>query len=80
MSYLFGNPSIKTARIDMGTIASATPSAVTTYTWPTAFADNNYTISGTVVIEETVPAGASTELIVIGSIELTAGGVGFLSP
>jgi hypothetical protein len=61
----------------MGTIASATPSLVTAYTWPTAFADNNYTITGQVVIAETPPAGAATAIVCIGSIQLQASGVGF---
>lgn len=68
---------IKTARIDMGTIASATPSLVTTYTWPTSFGDNNYTITGSVVILETPPAGAATEIITVSSIELATNGTGF---
>ena len=67
----------KTARVDMGTIASATPSLVTMYTWPTAFADNNYTITGSVVILETPPAGAATAIVCVGSIELLANGTGF---
>ena len=67
----------KTARIDMGTIASATPSLVTAFTWPTPFADNNYTITGSVVILETPPAGAATAIVCVGSIELQASGVGF---
>ena len=67
----------KTARVDMGTIASATPSLVTTYNWPTSFADNNYTIVGSVVILETPPAGAATAIITVGSIELLANGTGF---
>jgi hypothetical protein len=67
----------KTARVDMGTIASATPSLVTTYTWPTAFADNNYTINGSVVILETPPASAATAIVCVGSIELLANGTGF---
>ena len=66
----------QTARVDMGTIASATPSLVTSYTWPTPFADNNYTIAGSVVILETPPAGAATAIVCIGSIELQDGGVG----
>jgi hypothetical protein len=61
----------------MGTLASATPSLVTTYNWPTAFADNNYTVVGSVVIEETPPAGAATAIVCVGSIELLASGAGF---
>jgi hypothetical protein len=71
-----GGPVTKTTRVDMGTIASATPSLVTSYTWPTPFADNNYTIAGSVVILETPPAGAATAIVCIGSIELQDGGVG----
>jgi hypothetical protein len=67
----------KTIRVDMGTIASATPSLVTSVSWPVAFADNNYTIVGSVVILETPPAGASTEIITVSSIELAASGTGF---
>jgi len=67
----------KTARVDMGVIASATPSLVTAYTWPTAFADNNYTVVGSVVILETPPAGAATAIVCVGSIELLASGAGF---
>lgn len=67
----------QTARIDMGTIASATPSLVTTFNWPTPFADNNYTLTGSVVILETPPAAAATEIICVGSIELLASGAGF---
>ena len=72
-----GGAITKTARIDMGTIASATPSLVTTFNWPTAFADNNYTIVGSVVILETPPAGAATAIVCVGSIELLASGTGF---
>lgn len=72
-----GGGATKTARVDMGTIASATPSLVTTYNWPTAFADNNYTVVGSVVIEETPPAGAATAIVCVGSIELLASGAGF---
>jgi len=72
-----GGGATKTARIDMGTIASATPSLVTTYNWPAAFADNNYTVVGSVVIEETPPAGAATAIVCVGSIELLAAGAGF---
>jgi hypothetical protein len=46
-------------------------------TWDTPFADNNYTLTYGIVILETVPAAASTELIAIGSVELAASGTGF---
>jgi hypothetical protein len=61
----------------MGTIASATPSLVTAFTWPTPFADNFYTITGSVEILETPPAAAATEIICIGSIQKQAAGAGF---
>jgi hypothetical protein len=70
-------PVTNTARVDMGTIASATPSLVTVYMWPTPFADNNYTIIGSVEILETPPAAATTEIICIGSIHKKAAGAGF---
>jgi hypothetical protein len=68
----------KTARVAMGTIASATPSTpVTSYTWPTPFADNNYTIVGTVVVAETPSDGAATAICCIGMIQLQPDGTGF---
>jgi hypothetical protein len=70
-------PIIKAIRVDCGTIASATPSLVIPVTWDTPFADNNYTLTYGIVILETVPAAASTELIAIGSVELAASGTGF---
>lgn len=69
--------SVQSARVDMGVIASATPSLVTAYLWPTPFADNNYTVTGSVVILETPPASAATAIICVGSIELLANGTGF---
>lgn len=68
---------VQTIRVDCGVIASATPSLVIPVLWPVAFADNNYTLTGSVVILETPPAAAATEIICIGSIELAVNGTGF---
>ena len=70
------NINYQTARVDLGTIASATPSLVISLSWTTPFADNNYTVTGQVVILETPPAGAATAIVCIGSIELQANGAG----
>ena len=70
------NINYQTARVDLGTIASATPSLVISLPWTTPFADNNYTVTGQVVILETPPAGAATAIVCIGSIELQANGAG----
>jgi hypothetical protein len=67
----------KTARVAMGTIASATPSTpVTSLVWPTPFADNNYTVSGTVVVNETPSDSAATAICCIGMIQLQPAGAG----
>ena len=69
---------VKTIRVAMGTIASATPSSpVTSVTWPTPFADNNYTIEGTVVVAETPSDSAATAICCIGMIQLQPAGAGF---
>jgi hypothetical protein len=69
---------VKTIRVAMGTIASATPSTpVTSVTWPTPFADNNYTIEGTVVVAETPSDSAATAICCIGMIQLQPAGAGF---
>jgi hypothetical protein len=64
------------ARVAMGTIASATPSAVTTLNWVTPFADNNYTVTGSVVVAETPSDGAATAICCIGMIQLLPDGAG----
>jgi hypothetical protein len=61
----------------MGVIASATPSTPpTVLNWTTPFADNNYTVTGTVVVAETPSDGAATAICCIGMIQLQANGAG----
>ena len=71
-----GGPVIKSQRVHVGVVASATPSAITTLTWASPFADNNYTVIASVTIAETPPNGAATEIITVGSMQLSASGVG----
>jgi hypothetical protein len=67
----------QTARVAMGVIASATPSTPpTVLNWTTPFADNNYTVTGTVVVAETPSDGAATAICCIGMIQLQANGAG----
>ena len=71
-----GGPVTKSQRVHVGVIASATPSAVTTLTWASPFADNNYTVTASVEIAETPPNGAATEIITVGSMQKSAAGAG----
>jgi hypothetical protein len=71
-----GGTVVKSQRVHVGVIASATPSAITTLTWTSPFVDNNYTVTASVTIAETPPNGAATEIITVGSMQLSASGVG----
>ena len=71
-----GGQVTKSQRVHVGVVASATPSAITTLTWASPFADNNYTVVASVSIAEAPPNGAATEIITVGSMELSASGVG----
>jgi hypothetical protein len=67
---------MQTASVAVGVIASATPSGIITLNWGTAFADNNYSVVGSVVVAETPSDGAATAICCIGMIQLQAAGVG----
>jgi hypothetical protein len=72
-----GGKAQQTARVHIGVIASATPSTpVTALTWAVPFADNNYTVVGSVTVAETPSDGAATAICCIGMIQLQAGGAG----
>lgn len=69
-------PSIQIASVHVGVIASATPSAIITLLWNTPFADNNYSVVGSVVVAETPSDGAATAICCIGMIQLLPDGAG----
>jgi hypothetical protein len=71
-----GGQVTKTASVAVGVIASATPSTIISYTWPTPFADNNYSVVGSVEVAETPSDGAATAICTIGMIQKMPGGVG----
>jgi hypothetical protein len=69
----------QTARVHLGVIASATPSTPpTVLNWTTPFADNNYTVTGSVTVAETPSDGAATAICCIGMIQYQPGGVGIV--
>jgi hypothetical protein len=71
-----GGKVTQTASVVVGVIASATPSGIITLNWTTPFADNNYSVVGSVVVAETPSDGAATAICTIGMIQKQAGGVG----
>jgi len=66
----------QSVRVHVGVIASATPSSIISLVWPTPFVDNNYTVTGTVVVAETPSDGAATAICCIGMIQLQPNGAG----
>jgi hypothetical protein len=66
----------QSVRVAVGVIASATPSSIVSLAWPTPFVDNNYTVTGTVVVAETPSDGAATAICCIGMIQLQPSGAG----
>lgn len=69
---------IQTVRTSFGTIGSALISLPITIDWPTAFADNNYTVMGQAVIGDSTSDGAVTSIINVASIELLPNGAGII--
>jgi hypothetical protein len=67
---------VQTARVHVGVIASATPSSIISLPWITPFANNNYTVVGSVVVAETPSDGAATAICCIGMIQLQPAGAG----
>jgi hypothetical protein len=66
----------KAQRVAVGVIASATPSAIISMPWTVPFADNNYTVVGSVAVAETPSDGAATAICCIGMLQYQAGGAG----
>ena len=71
-----GGQITQSQRVHVGVIASATPSAIISMPWTAPFADNNYTVVGSVVVAETPSDGAATAICCIGMIQYQAGGAG----
>jgi len=67
---------MQTASVVVGVIASATPSGIISLLWGTPFADNNYSVVGSVVVAETPSDGAATAICCIGMLQLQAAGAG----
>ena len=69
-------PAIQTASVHVGVIASATPSSIISLSWTTPFADNNYSVVGSVVVAETPSDGAATAICCVGMIQYQPDGAG----
>lgn len=69
-------PAIQRASVAVGVIASATPSGIISLAWATPFADNNYSVVGSVVVAETPSDSAATAICCIGMIQLQPAGAG----
>ena len=71
-----GGGATQTASVAIGVIASATPSAIITLNWTIPFADNNYSVVGSVVVAETPSDSAATAICCIGMIQYLPSGAG----
>jgi hypothetical protein len=69
-SPLGGGFNLQFAKVAVGSIASATPSAVITVTLPVPYADTNYQVQGSVLVAETPGVGAATETVLIGMTQI----------